>query len=101
LPGGFDPEATINYFENDGTKRAVILLNTALVLQNACEDAHDCYDRYYWYTVECQRAVTRLNEFLPYFDDLVEGLEDRVSETSRSLSEERALLTQLLNNIQR
>ena len=44
-------------------------------------------------------AVDRLTEFLPYFDELAEGLEDQASSTSRKLSDERALLAQLLDNL--
>ncbi|MGB2986833.1 MAG: VWA domain-containing protein [Phycisphaerae bacterium] len=96
LPGGFDPEGTINYFENDGTKRAVLLLNTALVLHNACDDV---YPGWYYSSAGRNRAIDRLTEFLPYFDALAKGLEDRASETSRSLSQERTLVAQLLTNI--
>jgi len=102
LSGGFDPDTTINYFENDSAKRAVLLLNTALVLHNACDDAYGYYG-YYWYdysTANHAQAIERLTEFLPYFDALAEGLEDRASDASRSLSVERALVAQLLANIQ-
>lgn len=100
LPGGFDPGATVNYFEDDSTKRAVLLLNTALVLHNACDDAYGDWGSYAYQPVDYERAITRLTEFLPYFDGLAERLEDRVSETSRSLSQERSLLEQLLENIE-
>ncbi len=101
IPHGFDPEAVINYFENDGTKRAVLLLNAALALRNACLDAQSWYGANYWdyYPADYDRAVERLTEFLPYFDGLAAGLEDRVSETSRSLSQERALVAQLLATV--
>ena len=65
-------------------------------MRNACEDASWGY-----WSGAYDRAVRRLTEFLPYFDALAEGLEDRVSDSSRSLSQERALLEQLLANIQR
>jgi Ca-activated chloride channel family protein len=103
LPADLDPEAVTSYFESDAARRAVLLLNTALVLRNACQDmAGD--PSYYWryYTSEDrQRAIDRLTEFLPYFDALADGLEDRLSTTSRGLSDERALLEQLLENIEK
>ncbi len=46
------------------------------------------------------QAIDRLTGFLPYFDRLAEGLEDAVSESSRTLSQERALLVRLLTNLQ-
>jgi Ca-activated chloride channel family protein len=102
LPGGLDPEAATAYFESDGAKRAVLLLNTALVLRNACEDmtSDGAYYWYYYSWEDQQRAIDRLTEFLPYFDALAEGLEDRLAPNSRSLSEERALVEQLLSNIE-
>jgi Ca-activated chloride channel family protein len=105
MPGGFDAEATVNYFENDGTKRAVLLLNTALVLRNACDDAYEDSDYYgyYWYDFDptgMAQAIDRLTEFLPYFDALAAGLENSVSEASRTLSQERSLLAQLLANLE-
>ena len=102
LPGGFDPDATTDYFENDSAKRAALLLNTALVLRNACDDAYGYYGyyRYDYSSANREQAIERLTEFLPYFDALAEGLDDRASDTSRSLSAERALVAQLLANIQ-
>jgi len=46
------------------------------------------------------RAIARITEFLPVFDDLAEGLVDRPSVTSRRLSEERAFQESLLPNIE-
>ncbi len=109
LPAALDPTATEPYFETDATKRAVLLLNTAIVLQNACRDAYSgsYYDDaarewvyHYPDIVDFDRAIARLTEFLPYFDALAEGLEDQPDETSRSLSSERALVEKLLDNIQ-
>ncbi len=98
IPLGLDPDSAISYFENDGAKRAVLLLNTALAVQSACQDVQSSYGSNYWdyYPGDYDRAVERLTEFLPYFDGLAAGLEDRVSETSRGLSQERALVSQLL-----
>ncbi|MHC4697558.1 MAG: vWA domain-containing protein [Planctomycetota bacterium] len=100
LPAELDPDAAESYFETEGSQRAVLLLNTALVLRNACADVFPT-DDYYPYYEDWERAATRLTEFLPYFDTLAEGLEDSVSPTSRSLSDERALVEQLLNNLYR
>jgi hypothetical protein len=98
LPAGLDEDAAQSYFETAGSQRAVLLLNTALVLRNACEDMYS--SEWYWPSYEDrQRAVARLTEFLPYFDALSEGLEDGTSASSRTLSEERALVERLLANI--
>jgi Ca-activated chloride channel family protein len=100
MPAGFNAESTINYFENDGVKRAVLLLNTALTLRGACEDVHPYAQVDYWYRQpDYERAIERLSELLPYFDDLAEGLPDRASDSSRGLSQERALITRLLANL--
>ncbi|NOS99139.1 MAG: VWA domain-containing protein [Phycisphaerales bacterium] len=104
LPAGQDPGATESYFESDGTRRAVLLADTARVLRNACADIYPSYDYYYGYYPSRSdgndTAINRLTEFLPYFDALAAGLEDQPSPTSRSLSEERSLVERLLSNIQ-
>jgi Ca-activated chloride channel family protein len=103
LPGGLtqaDP-----YFDSDASRRGVLLLNTALVLRNACADLMEsCFND--WWGTYCypdssgiQRAGSRLDEFLPYFDGLAAGLIDRPSETSRSLSAERDLIVRLRANV--
>lgn len=105
LPAGLDRNANRSYFQSDAAKRTALLLNTALVMKRACEDAtYDCVCRGRFGPCQCTdydpgRAITRLTEFLPYFDSLAEGLEDRVNETSRSLSQERAMVVKLLDNI--
>ncbi len=101
IPLGLDPESASSYFENDGAKRAVLLLNTALTIQSACRDAEYWYGRSGWdyYPADYDRAVERLTEFLPYFDGLAAGMEDRVSDTSRTLSQERALVEGLLATV--
>ena len=99
LPAGLDAAADQVYFETDGIKRGVLLLNTALVLKAASEDAFSIYG-YFDGGQDPARAVERLTEFLPYFDELAEGLDDKTSDSSRSLSEERALVAKLLSNIQ-
>lgn len=102
LPAGLDPDAAESYFPNEGAQRAVLLLNTALVLQRSLEDAYP-RSGYYHYdypdTQDLLRAADRIRDYLPYFDALAEGLPDRSAETSRSLSQERALLDKLLANI--
>lgn len=99
MPAGLDPSAGERYFETDASRRAVLLLNTALVLKNACADVYGNGQYRYWNSEGRERAVERLTEFLTYFDNLSAGLEDRASETSRSLSQERALVERLLANI--
>ena len=76
----------------------MLLLNTALVLQRASEDAYSIYG---WSGggPNPTRARERLTEFLPYFDGLAEGLDDKASDSSRALSDERALVVKLLSNI--
>jgi hypothetical protein len=100
LPAGLEPDAGDSYFASAAAKRGVLLLNTALVLISSCEDAY-YYDYWYSYSggADRERAIQRLTEFLPYFDDLAVGLENQASPTSRTLSEERALLSWLLQNI--
>jgi Ca-activated chloride channel family protein len=101
LPAGLDGSAEEAYFENDGIRRGVLLLNTALVLRHACEDAYLQYYHYYGGVGPyADRALERLTEFLPYFDALADGLEDKASASSRGLSEERALLETLLETIE-
>lgn len=99
LPAGLDETAGERYFQTPGTQRAVLLLNTALVLKNALEDLHSDGGFAIVGGPNGQRAQERLSEFLPYFDDLAEGLNDQSSPTSRRLSDERALVEQLLANI--
>ncbi len=98
LPSGLDSTGEVDYFQDDAARRAVLLLNTAIVLHKTCEDAYAYYGWYYS-GGDYGRAVDRLTEFLPYFDELAEGLEDQASSTSRKLSDERALLAQLLENL--
>lgn len=97
LPAGLDPMGITRHFENDGAKRAVLLLNTALTLKAACADASPF--GYYSYS-GMANAVTRLTGLLSFFDELAEGLEDRVSEDSRALSEERALVETLRDSME-
>lgn len=98
LPANVDPAASTPYFESESARRAVLLLNTALVLRRAVEDVWEC-SYCFCGRFGMSRAAQRLEEFLPYFDSLAEGLEDRVSDTSRSISQERDLLEKLLQNI--
>jgi Ca-activated chloride channel family protein len=104
LPAGLDEDAATPYFETPGVQRGVLLLNTALTLKSACDDAYNGWGRgsYYqdrYYAPDYQRARERLTEFLPYFDALAAGLEDQPSPESRSLSQERAVIERLLANL--
>lgn len=106
LPGGLSPDAAEPWFASDAVKRGVLLLNTALTIDNACEDLrgrryNDYWGDYYGSPddADYQRAVARLSEFLVYFDALAEGLEDRPEPESRALSQERAVVAKLLENI--
>ena len=96
LPADSSPDGDTPYFQTRYAKRALLLLDTALVLKNACEDAHATY---WWQDTERARAADRIEDFLPYFDELAENLDDSESESSRTLSQERALLVTLLDNI--
>ncbi len=56
----------------------------------------------YWYNYSPynrQRAIDRLTDFLPYFDEQAALLEERADSTSRSLSQERTILQKLLGNL--
>ncbi len=99
LPPNLDPSGEVSFFQSQATKRGVLLLNTALTLRNACDDVYvGEYYRYYDYEGR-SRAITRLEEFLDYFDALAAGMEDQVAPESRSLSQERALVAKLLDNL--
>jgi len=101
LPAGLDPAAAQSFFENDAAKRAVLLLNTALVLKNASDDAFRRSSHFLRVSdADLLRAATRISEFLPYFDAMAQDLPDSLDGSSRSLSQERALLEKLLANIQ-
>lgn len=98
LPAGLDPSATPGYFKTEGVQRGILLLNTVLTLKAACEDVY----RFGFLSLDSASraiAITRITDFLDYFDSLAAGLDDRVSPISRSLSEERALLVQLRTNL--
>ncbi|MFQ5462873.1 MAG: VWA domain-containing protein [Phycisphaerae bacterium] len=98
LPAGLDPSTHPRYFETPSVQRGVLLLNTALVLHDASADAFPTFGVLF-NRDDQQTAIDRLTAFLPYFDDLADGLEDATTATSRKLSEERALVEQLLANI--
>jgi len=100
LPPDLDPDAAQPWFETPGVQRGVLLLNTALVLKNACEDSYGSRD--YWGDYvprDRERARQRLTEFLPYFDALAEGLVDQPTPDSRALSQERGVVERLLENL--
>lgn len=105
LPAGLDPRAATSWFETDGTKRAVLLANTALALRRSAEDMYSFFNGYYYYdfygpdSSRRQRAAARLSGFLPYFDTMAEGLADQPDPESRTLSGERAMVQRLLINL--
>lgn len=88
------------YFESAAVRRGVLLMNTAKVLHDACADIY--VDEYYWYYDQnaLERAVARLTDFLDYFDQVAEGLEDCLTEDSRCLSQEKELVEKLRDNIE-
>lgn len=98
LPAGLDADAEPSYFRTENVQRGVLLLNTALTLKAACADVY----RFGFLSLDNasrQAAITRLAEFLEYFDVLAAGLPDRLTPDSRSLSQERALLVKLRANL--
>lgn len=97
LPAGLSEDGSQSFFPTPASQRGVLLLNTALTLKAACTDA---YLRWYWDDADYSRAAERLTEFLPYFDGLAEGLDDRTSENSRALSQERVVMEKLLANVE-
>ncbi len=100
LPPSLDATAARTYFQNNATKRGVLLLNTALTLRAACEDVYS-NGYYYSYDTEARtRAAARLTEFLVFFDEMAAGLDDQSAPESRALSQERALLEKLRTNLQ-
>jgi len=99
LPAGLSSRAEPEFFHDAASRRGVLLLNTALVLKHTCEDYYGQYGYAYYDPTALNRAITRLTEFLTYFDATAAGLEDRLSESSRSLSQERALIARLRSNI--
>jgi Ca-activated chloride channel homolog len=100
LPAGVDPSGDHPYYENDATRRGVLLLNTALTLKAVLEDVFSPFGYRYRGSDDQERAVSRVIEFLDYFDALAEGLNDQASSTSRKLSDERTLLEDLLATLQ-
>ena len=97
LPAGTDPSGEKPYFETPGAQRAVLLLNEALALRAACEAVSD--QEGVAAPSAFKAAADRLGEFLTYFDALAAGLSDQAEPTSRKLSEERALVSTLRENL--
>jgi Ca-activated chloride channel family protein len=98
LPADLQPDADPSYFQFQSVQRGVLLLNTALTLKAACEDVYQ-FGFLSFDTASRNTAITRITEFLDYFDSLAEGLADRLTPDSRSLSQERALLVKLRANL--
>lgn len=99
LPAALDATGRVPWFENDGAQRACLLTDTALVLRDTAEDSYFGFPYYYGGNIFIARQ--RLDAFLDYFDELAAGLEDRPAATSRSLSEERAVIVQFLSILER
>jgi len=105
LPAGMKRNASPPFFENDLVHRGILLVNTALALKHACEDAYGLpltANPTFVGALNSQgvaQATQRLQDFLPYFDQLAAGLADGGSDTSRGLSDERALTAKLLTNL--
>ncbi len=93
-----EPDENGDWFQDDHARRANLLLNTALTLRAAAEDMTRLSEWGYTYS-DREAAIDRLTRFLDHFDAMAIGLEDRIEESSRSLSEERALIEQLLDNV--
>ncbi len=100
LPAGLNPTAMPEFFQDTASRRGVLLLNTALVLKRACEDYYGDYGYGFYDPTALERAITRLTQFLTFFDSLAVGLEDATSESSRTLSQERALVERLRQNME-
>lgn len=98
LPAGQNPAADPSYFQNDEVRRGVLVLNTALTIRRACEDLYRTgaltFD-----SASRNAAISRIGEFLDYFDELSAGLPDQLTPDSRSLSQERALMVKLRSNL--
>lgn len=92
LPAGTPSDGVPAYFSDDAAKRAAIVMDTALVLQEGAEAGG--VGRY-------EDAAELLEGFLPYFDKTILGMSDRTEPTSRGLSEERDLVEALLGTMQR
>jgi Ca-activated chloride channel family protein len=101
LPASVGEEPGQAYFEHAGAKRTVLLTNLALTLKAACDEATT--ERYYYGEDEDaydpSAALARLDGFLAYFDEMADSLPDKLSDSSRSLAEERALIVALRENI--
>lgn len=106
LPASLARSGSPPFFTNAAVHRSVLLINTALTLRHACEDAYGMTasnQSFLFGRLDPQgrqQAAARLTDFLPYFDALAAGLEDQPSPDSPSLSEERALVAKLLQNVQ-
>lgn len=90
LPADLDPTAATPWYSNPGAQRGALLLDTALVLQRALEQAA---------ARDISGAINTLDAFLGAFDQRMQGLSDRVDPDSRALSDERNLLDNLRANL--
>jgi len=90
LAPGMEPDGEPAYFSDESTRRTVVLLDTALVLHDAAEDA---------LAGRGSEAISLIDSFLPRFDATILGLSDRTEPSSRGLSDERELLEVLRESI--
>ncbi len=90
LPADLPQDGDPPYYSDHSARRAAILLDTVLVIQDASQQARNGRN---------QVAAEMLEDFLPWFDQSILGLSDRTEPTSRALSDERDLIETLLGTI--
>ncbi|MBI3833687.1 MAG: VWA domain-containing protein [Planctomycetes bacterium] len=106
LPANLSTTASPPYFSSPVVHKTILLINTALALKHACQDAFgitglsNLFNSGSQDTTGRQLAVTRLTEFLTYFDGLAAGLIDTPEPPLLTLADERALVVKLLSNVQ-
>lgn len=90
LPTEASPTGETAYYSDESTRRAALLLDTALVLHDAAADALG--GRGF-------EGIGLLDLFLPYFDEMSLGMSDRTDPSSRGLSDERELIETMRETI--
>lgn len=91
LGAGLSPAADPPFYSDAAVARAALLLDTALVLQEAAQAGYD--SRY-------SDGADMISAFLETFDERSLGMSDRTDPTSRGLSDERELLESLLGTLE-
>lgn len=86
LPTGIESDGDPAYFSSDGVRRAALLLDTARVMKRAT---------LLGWSGNRQAGGQLITDFLVRYDTETLGMSDRLDETSRSLQDERTLLTKL------